>query len=106
LDDGSRGSGEELGTQRFVREWRGQDFKDFVPGGERAGDRGGRGGERGDAGDDLDAGFAPETGQQVHGRAVEQRVALTQPGDVAVAREVIEDQGRGAVIGCLRWTAL
>src|SRR5690606_2277545 len=96
----------ELGTQARVFERRGQHFQRLVAGSERPADGGGGGGERGDAGDDGDRRPSGNAGDEIHGRAIEQRIALAEPGDVAAAGEPGEDLRRGGIVGRLGRAAL
>lgn len=106
LDDGGGRGGGEFGAEGGVVERGGQDFQHFVAGGERAADGGSGGGERGDSRDDLDRGVGADAGDEVHGRAIEQRIAFAQPGDIAAGAEMGEDGFGGGIVGGLRRAAL
>src|SRR5690606_32818997 len=98
--------GRQLGGEDRVGKRGGQHFQYLVAGRQRAGNGGGGGGERGHAGNYLDRRVGGNAGDQVHGGAVEQGIALAEPGDVAAAFEAGKDGDGGAVIGGLRRGAL
>jgi len=96
---------QEARRQVGFRQRRRDHGQDIVARRQRPAERGGARGQRRHAGHHLDPEARRQAREQVHERAIEERIALAQDRDVASGLEVAAELARGRVVGRLRGEA-